>query len=210
MNKPNISRQDATLMLSAAYPGLFNCPVVVFGLRGFFDDPGANKRGVYDDVIGLVTPDTFLALNGNTDPSVDRKGIAVLQDGVYDYVQGLHGISHLDRSRAADEAIYQTLMKTGRDHPPVEGRSTPLPYWAFRQAGPVLLKRDGDSEAKPDGWPNAPAWIDIHRGGYNTTSSLGCQTVHPDYWKVFFWDVALPSMQKYNCPRVKYALLTKK
>lgn len=208
MTKPNISRQDASLMLSAAYPSLFSSKIILFGLRGFFDPPGGNKRGIYDDAIGIFTPEQFLVYNGNTDPSIDRKGIAVLQDGVYDYIRGLHGIHHLNLALAEDKKILDTLQTTGKDHPAIEGRI--LPYWAFRQDSPVTVLRDGaptpETMTDRGSWP----WIDIHRGGYNTTSSEGCQTIHPDFWQAFFWDIATVQMEKYKVTRVPYALLTKK
>jgi len=71
--------------------------VALVGIRGFFRDsmgkPGKNDRGIYDDAIFLVTPDSVLAFNANTDPSVSRKGIAVLNPGVHWYKKGRHRIS---------------------------------------------------------------------------------------------------------------------
>lgn len=60
------------------------------------------------------------------------------------------------------------------------------PYKALRQYGRVTVLRDG----RPDtDTAAAPFYIDIHKGGYNTTSSLGCQTIHPDQWIDFLTNV---------------------
>lgn len=127
-------------------------PVALIGVRGWFEtgEPG-NERQVYDDAIFLVAWNEVTGWNANTDPSVTRKGVAVLQPGVWTYKQGLHGISG------------------------------PNPYTALRQAGNVRIIRDGETVIRED-TPATRFWIDIHRGGYNTTSSLGCQTIHPDQW----------------------------
>lgn len=72
-------------------------PVFVVGVRGYYRDsmgePGRNDRGIYDDAIFVVGPDEFYSFNGNTDPSVQRKGIATLRPGVHTYRRGKHGIS---------------------------------------------------------------------------------------------------------------------
>jgi lysozyme len=60
------------------------------------------------------------------------------------------------------------------------------PYRALRQFGRVTVLRNGKEDTDTAA---APFYIDIHRGGYNTTSSLGCQTVHPDQWPDFFANV---------------------
>lgn len=161
--------------------------VIVVGFRS-----ASSKYGEYDDSIGLLTPDIYIEYKGNTLPSVDRAGLAVLQPGDYKYVAGLHGLHHLVLEKKADGswvkpedgAIYSWLLQNkGVDHAPIEGRI--LPYWAGRQHGPVLIKRIGETAVKADGWPVAPSWIDIHRGGHNLTSSEGCQTIYPDGWPAF-------------------------
>ena len=175
MTRPQISYQDAV-----AKAGNTTDKVFLLGIRGFGEPVQENRRGIYDDAIFLVTPETTLGFNANTDPSITRRGIAVLQPGKYQYRQGLHGIHHLNLLLPGDKALYNELLSTGKNLPAIPGRI--MPYWAFRQAGPVTVLRDGaaDPETKKDieCWP----WIDIHRGGYKTTSSEGCQTIHPDQW----------------------------
>lgn len=86
------------------------------------------------------------------------------------------------------------IYKIGR-----HGVSGPHPYLALRQKGRVTVLRDGIEHTDT---AEAPFYIDIHRGGYNTTSSLGCQTIHPDQWPDFFANVGrmLPNYQQTEIP----------
>lgn len=138
----------------APLPDLF-----VLAVRGYYRDsmgkPGTNDRGIYDDAMFIVAPETFASFRANTDPSAFRRGIATLIPGWYPYRPGNHGIS-----------------RPGGGYP------------AFRpstknEALPV--KRDGEpGRSSRDGIA-----INLHKGGYNTTSSEGCQTVHPAEWSAF-------------------------
>jgi lysozyme len=136
----------------------------LLGVRGYYRDTmgktGVNDRGIYDDAIFVVGPETFVAFNANTDPSFFRKGIATLATGFHAYRPGNHGIS-----------------RPGGGYP------------AFRPATrneELPVTRDGVKAP----WPGVA--INIHRGGYRTTSSEGCQTIHPSQWDAFH---ALVSME---------------
>ncbi len=73
--------------------------VYLVGVRNYYTDsfdPGGKGRGLYDDALFIVGPETFAAFNGNTDPSVFREGVATLVPGVHLYRPGNHGISRPD------------------------------------------------------------------------------------------------------------------
>ena len=70
---------------------------VLVGVRGYYLNTmgakGRNDRGIYDDAIILVSPYVFEAFNANTDPSIQRKGIATLRPGLHYFRKGKHGLS---------------------------------------------------------------------------------------------------------------------
>jgi hypothetical protein len=135
-------------------------PIVVVGIRGFFRGmgaPGVNDRGLYDDALFIDTPDAFGTFNGNTDPSRTRAGQGAGE---------AKGMAVLD---AGTWYVHRFDLHKGQ-------------YLALCQRlGQVTVTRDG----RPPYQDTGMFGINIHRGGYNTTSSEGCQTVHPDQWPSF-------------------------
>lgn len=118
-SKPKIKVEDALRLIEPF--NLDDYKVKLLGIRGYYKqtmgNPVINDRGIYDDAIMIIAPDFFRTHNANTDPSVSRKGIAVLKPGTVTlYKIGLHGISR------------------------------PNPYKALRQHGNVTVIRDGVGE----------------------------------------------------------------
>lgn len=175
MNRPKLSRTELGALIASH--GIKE-QVYIVGIRGYFKDtmgkPGVNDIAIYDDAFFIVSPETFISFNGNTDPSKQYPNIATLKPGLYYYHQGLHGVSGAH------------------------------PYMAFRQHSDVTVMRQGGKDETDS--PAHRFWIDIHRGGYNTTSSLGCQTIHPDQWEEFK-GVGYSQMDKYHQPLIPYLLI---
>lgn len=48
--------------------------------------------------------------------------------------------------------------------------------------------------------------INIHKGGYNTTSSEGCQTIYPDQWSDFI-NTVYEEMDRWKQKKVAYVLI---
>ena len=150
--------------------------VALVGIRGYYSEtfaPSGNQRGIYDDAIILLSPSVHATFNANTDPTVFKKGIAVLKTGIHRYRKGNHGIT-----------------KPGGGYP------------ALRPANPkeeVPVTRDGEGDSMGIA-------INIHKGGYNTTSSLGCQTIYPPQWDGFI-NLVYSEMSRYNQKTIPYLLV---
>jgi|APGre2960657404_1045060.scaffolds.fasta_scaffold01078_7 lysozyme len=74
-------------------------------------------------------------------------------------------------------------------------------YPALRPANPqesVPVTRDGEGDSMG-------VAINIHKGGYNTTSSLGCQTIYPTQWDAFI-NLVYSEMSRYNQKTIPYLL----
>lgn len=175
-------------------------PVMLIGFRS-----ATSAYGQYDDTIALLTPDSYTEYKGNTLPSAWTPGIAKLIPGDYIYAQGLHGVNHFAQLDVATRRTVQAWLEDhpGMDYPPIAGHI--IPYWAFRQHGPVTLIRDGVPTAETESDPNRFPFIDVHCGGWNGTSSAGCQTVYPDHWH----DVraaGYAAMNKYGQKTIVYSL----
>ncbi len=149
---PVIQRDYMERILTPYSEKLQKYKLVIVGIRGYFSSEKreSNRRGIYDDLIILVSSLGIVSFNANTDPSVFKPVIATLLPGLWESYRFDY---HAGKSR----------------------------YWAICQrAGVVHVKRDGQ-EKTDEGFFG----INIHKGGYNTTGSLGCQTIHPDQWDVF-------------------------
>ncbi len=152
----------------------------VVGVRGYYNNSmgkkNVNDRGIYDDGIFVISPDTFTSFNGNTDPSVRYKtGRAML--------------------RAPQRVVYK---------PGYHGYGRRSGHPAFRQENDVVVRRDGGvGNGTPigDGYfkdsRESRFWINLHRGGRASTSSAGCQTVPPNQWPAFYALVRL-QLDRFN------------
>ena len=79
-----------------------------------------------------------------------------------------------------------------------------------RGAGYPALRPATKGEALPvtrDGRPGISQGIaiNIHRGGYTTTSSLGCQTIHPSQWPAF-QKLVYGEMDRHDQATIPYVL----
>lgn len=179
-SRPAWPREQAVALLIRH--GLQATEIALLGVRGFYRDamgvPGQNDRGIYDDAIFLVSPNVYASYNANTDPSITRPNVAVLQPGVW-------------------------LYKKGKHVPPSNPASA---YWALRQAAPVTVARDDNED--PGSEPQLETGffgINIHRGSRTTTSSLGCQTIFPTQYDAFLASV-YAEMERSGVRTIPYVL----
>ncbi len=176
-NRPRPTDDDIRRALSAHRQE--NHPgVILVGFRPWFvgNRPG-NERGIYDDAIVIHSPVVTAAFNANTDPSIFRKGSGTgARKGVAVLKPGLWS--------------FTVGLHRGE-------------YTALRQMGNFTVVRDGDPPYEDTG---DYFGINIHRGSHGSTSSLGCQTIHPGQWEAFISTVR-SQMRRFGQHVILYALV---
>jgi hypothetical protein len=159
--KPRLSSTELRDLVARFEIDRTRYPVVVIGIRGHYKDsmgaPGVNDRGIYDDAIFLDSAQATVAYNANTDPSAYRAGVGTgSTKGMASLNPGAWYAHKFDKHQGKYLALCQ-------------------------RAGDVTVTRDGNPPYQDTG----SFGINIHRGSYNTTSSAGCQTIHPSQWEGF-------------------------
>jgi hypothetical protein len=158
-------------------------PLLVVGIRGYYRNtmgaPGVNDRGIYDDALFIDTPEAFATFNGNTDPSRFRPGMGFkAAKGIACLNPGVWFVHRFDKHKGKYLALCQ-------------------------RAGKVTVTRDGQEENYAD---RGEFGINIHRGSYHGTSSLGCQTIHPDQWDSFI-TLAVDLARRYHGDKWKQVVI---
>ena len=170
-----------TLKILDKYNWKPNEKVKLLGIRGYYKDTmgvaGVNDRGMYDDAFFLISPSLFMAVNGNTDASRVRKG----------------------KGFGAGKGM--AMLKPGQYRAHIIGTHKKIYPALVQRAGKVTVIRDGTPNYEETGMFG----INIHPGGKNGTSSLGCQTVPTPQWKNFIATVQA-QLKMYNQTVLPYVL----
>lgn len=165
-SRPRVSQTDLAARLAHFNLNRQQHPLIIVGIRGYYLNTmgavGVNDRGIYDDAIFIDSADAFASYNGNTDPSKCREGVGTgSQKGMAKLKAGPWFAHKFD----------------------THGGSSSYPAICQR-LGDVTVIRDGKNGQ--DYEDTGSFGINIHKGGYNGTSSEGCQTLHPEQWSSFY------------------------
>jgi lysozyme len=169
--------QKEDLLRRLATYSLGKYPVKLVGIRGYFKDT-MGKAGQND--IGIYDDALFIVA-----PDFYKA-----YNANTDPSRWLPGVAVL---KAGGPYLYKIGMHNMKN-----------PYEALRQYGNVTVIRNGKVEVTDS--PANRFYIDIHKGGHGTTSSLGCQTIYPDQWPEFLQSVK-DQIQKNNQTIIPYLLL---
>jgi lysozyme len=141
-------------------------------------------------------------LNGMGEPGKNDRGI--YDDALFLLSPAVHASFNAN----TDPSVYRSgiaTLKPGRwlYKLGIHGLSRPKAqqYRALVQAAEVTVARDGQED--DTGWFG----INIHRGAYQSTSSLGCQTIFPDQWTAFF-SLVESEMKRFGQKTIPYVLLS--
>lgn len=175
LNRPQQKRDETLKQLKALN---VSDPVCLVGIRGYFRDTMGAK--------------------GKNDVNIYDDAIILVSPNAHVAFNANVDPSRLGFNAKARKPMAQLKRGVYRYKIGQHGISRGNPYKALVQAGPVTVLR-GDSEE------TGYFGINIHRGGYSTTSSEGCQTLPPAQWPAFI-SVVETEMKRNNAKTVSYVL----
>jgi hypothetical protein len=159
-SKPRLSSAELHKLIAPFDLNRDKYPLLIVGIRGYYlktlGDPYSNDRNIYDDAIFIDTPNVSASYNGNTDPSIFRKVQGKKTKGVARLKPGVYFSYCFGLHQGKYLALVQRMAE-------------------------VTVIRDGDPEYEESGYFG----LNIHKGSYNSTSSLGCQTIYPAQYESF-------------------------
>lgn len=172
-----------------------SAPIIVMGFRGNYSNmgnKGKNDRKIYDDAIVVVLKDRVVTFNGNCDPNGWRKGHGTgSKKGMATLKAGLYKAHSLDLHNGKYLALCQR-----------KGKVTVLRDADETVPANAIIEINGERFYQEVGMFG----INIHKGGYSTTSSLGCQTIPPAQWNEFI-ALVQKEMKAGKVNVVQYALV---
>jgi hypothetical protein len=156
-------------------------PVKLVGIRGYYED-SMGKPGENDR--GIYDDAIFLITPIFFFSYNANTDPSIFRKGIATLMPGVHYYRKGKHGLRKPGGGYDALRPDNRE-----------------EALPVI--RDGDTR------PTKGIAINIHKGSYNSTSSEGCQTIHPDQWIKFIKEV-YHSMDMEGQKRIPYILLEHK
>ena len=150
-------------------------------------------RGYYKNTMGV---------KGKNDINICDDAICILSEDFFETFNGNTDPSKTQKSIATLQPGYYASYRFDTHFGKV------LKYPAICQRlGDVNIKREGQGDKIISG----KFGINIHKGGYKTTSSLGCQTIHPDQWEDFYNKAKKQAevyyKEKWNSETITYILI---
>lgn len=182
MNKPGQTRAWCEEIIKGIYPEYESeKEVLLFGCRGYF----LNSMGAKGRNDRGIFDDAIFVLS----PFVFASFNANTDPSIYRKGTGTgskKGVANLKTGLW----LYQKGLHKG--------------YQAFTQAAKVTVIRDGSPDYEDTGYFG----INIHKGGVNSTSSLGCQTIYSPQW-ASFKTLVYGELDRIKQKKFKYILVDK-
>ena len=175
--KPKETKQDVLNRLKQKKL-LVEYPVYLVGIRGYYEDT-MGKPDQND--VGIYDDAIFIIYPEGSYSFNANTDPSRYRTGIAQLIPGIH---------------YYRKGKHGLSKP-----SGGYPALRPATVGEALPVTRTDKEGIFDGIA-----INIHKGGYKTTSSEGCQTIWPDQWQEFITKV-YELMDKHNQKKIAYILI---
>jgi hypothetical protein len=171
-NKPLISKEKLLELLAPHMANINQEDLYLVGIRGYY----RNTMGIPGQNDRGIYDDAMILVSPFAYAAFNANtDPSIARTGIASLKPGLYPVYRFDMHRPEGGVHHEAICQ---------------------RAGKVTVIRDGTPPREDTG---SGFGINIHRGRVNTTSSEGCQTIHPSQWDAFY------SLAKEQCIRINGA-----